>query len=71
MLPPADVRQGLKTEAIEDAFHLIQSLASATRRDERPWSPPKAEDTPPVVKSIKLEAMIGTKAVGLHQGQRP
>jgi hypothetical protein len=32
---------------------------------------PKAEDTPRIVTSNKLAAMIGTKAVGLHQGQRP
>ena len=31
----------------------------------------EAEDNPSIVMSQKLAAMIGTKAVGLHQGQRP
>jgi hypothetical protein len=31
---------------------------------------PKAKDTPTTSRAAKLAAMIGTKAIGLHQGQR-
>jgi hypothetical protein len=36
----------------------FRSLAGATRRDERQGSPPNAEDTPRIVMSVKLAAMI-------------
>ena len=68
-LPPGDVRQSVERKAIGRAT-AFWSLASATRRDER-HRRHRSRGQPVNVMSAKLAAMIGTTAVGLHQGQRP
>ncbi len=65
-----DVRHSVKRKAI-GKISLFRSLASATRRDERHGRHRSQGQPFSHHERKKLAAMIGTKAVGLHQGQRP
>jgi hypothetical protein len=70
-LPHRALRQGLKIKPPQrkDSTH-ISEFGKPSRRDDRHGREPNAKDTPPAVTSAKLAAMIGTRAVGYHQGQR-